>query len=195
VQENCVAHNGSLVPVPGRDILAQAWYQGGISLVDFTDSANPHEIAFFDRGPNSATALVLGGFWSAYWYNGHIYGSEIARGFDVFGLTPSEHMSANEIAAASQVQLAQFNAQHQTRITWAPSFVVARSYLDQLVRADDIGNPLKFQVDAFLARAEQFAASGLTDAAVDQLHEIADKLVAAEHQALRQAILDLADSL
>jgi hypothetical protein len=195
LQENCVAHNGSLVPVPGRDILVQAWYQGGISLMDFTDSANPHEIAFFDRGPISATSLVLGGFWSAYWYNGHIYGSEIARGFDVFGLTPSEHMSPAEIAAASQVHLATFNAQHQTKITWAPSFAVARSYFDQLVRADDIGFPLSLQVDQFLARAEQFAASGRTDAAVSQLHEIADKLVAAEHQTLRQAILDLADTL
>ena len=89
LQENCVAHNASLVPVPGRDILVQAWYQGGISMIDFTDSANPVEIAFFDRGPISATSLVLGGFWAAYWYNGSIFGSEIARGFDVFGLQPS----------------------------------------------------------------------------------------------------------
>ncbi len=194
-QENCVAHNGSLVPVPGRDILSQAWYQGGISLMDFTDSSNPKEIAFFDRGPISATSLVLGGFWSAYWYNGHIYGSEIARGFDVFGLTPSAHMSAAEIAAAAQVQLAQFNPQHQPLIVWAPSFAVARSYYDQLVRADDIGHPLRSQVDKFLARAERFAADGKTDAAVSQLQEIAAKLVAPQHQTLKQAILDLADSL
>ena len=138
LQENCVAHNGSLVPVPGRDILVQAWYQGGISLMDFTDPANPHEIAFFDRGPISATSLVLGGFWSAYWYNGNIYGSEIARGFDVFGLTASPYMSEAEIAAACQVQLPRFNAQHQTKITWAPTFAVARAYYDQLVRADAI---------------------------------------------------------
>jgi len=134
VQENCVAHNGSLVPVPGRDILAQAWYQGGISLVDFTDSANPVEIAFFDRGPISPTSLVLGGFWSAYWYNGEIYGSEIARGLDVFGLLPSEHMSEAEIAAAREVHLDRFNAQHQTRFTWAPSFATARARFDQLAR-------------------------------------------------------------
>ena len=194
-RENCVAHNGSLVPVPGRDILSQAWYQGGISLMDFTDSSNPKEIAFFDRGPISATSLVLGGFWSAYWYNGHIYGSEIARGFDVFGLTPSAHMSASEIAAAGQVQLAQFNPQHQSMIVWAPSFAVARSYYDQLVRAGDIANPLRFQVDQFLARAERFAADGHTDAAVSQLQEIAALLVAPQHQTLKQAILDLADSL
>jgi len=134
IQENCVAHNGSLIPVPGRDIMAQAWYQGGISLVDFTDSANPVEIAFFDRGPISPTSLVLGGFWSAYWYNGHIYGSEIARGFDVFGMLPSEHVSEAEIGAAGEVQLDEFNAQHQTAFTWAPSFNVARARFDQLAR-------------------------------------------------------------
>jgi hypothetical protein len=134
VQENCVAHNGSLVPVPGRDIMAQAWYQGGISLMDFTDSANPTEIAFFDRGPISTTSLVLGGLWSTYWYNGEIYGSEIARGLDVFRLLPSGHLTAAEIAAAREVQLAEFNAQHQPKITWAPSFAVARARFDQLVR-------------------------------------------------------------
>ncbi|MFG2099852.1 LVIVD repeat-containing protein [Micromonospora echinaurantiaca] len=134
LQENCVAHNGSLIPVPGRDILAQAWYQGGISLLDFTDSANPREIGYFDRGPISPTALMLGGFWSAYWYNGQVYGSEIARGFDVFGLRPSEHLTEAEIAAAREVQLPQFNAQLQTRISWAPSFAVARARFDQLLR-------------------------------------------------------------
>ncbi|WBB70020.1 hypothetical protein [Micromonospora sp. WMMD812] len=133
-QENCVAHNGSLIPVPGRDILVQAWYQGGISLMDFTDSAHPKEIAYFDRGPISPTSTVLGGFWSAYWYNGQIYGSEIARGFDVFGLRPSEHLTQAEIAAAREVQLPQFNAQHQTTISWAPSFAVARARFDQLAR-------------------------------------------------------------
>ncbi len=134
VQENCVAHNGSIVPVPGRDIMSQGWYQGGVSLIDFTDSRNPKEIAFFDRGPVSATSLVLGGFWTAYWYNGQIYGSELARGIDVFGLTPSEHVTAAEIGAAREVRLAQFNPQHQPKITWAPSFNVSRARFDQLVR-------------------------------------------------------------
>ena len=133
-RENCVAHNGSLVPVPGRDIMVQAWYQGGISLIDFTDSANPVEIGYFDRGPISPTALVLGGFWSAYWYNGNVFGSEIARGFDVFGLVPSEHLSDAEVAAAGEVQLPEFNAQHQAAFTWAPSFAVARARFDQLAR-------------------------------------------------------------
>jgi hypothetical protein len=134
LQENCVAHNGSLVPVPGRDIMAQAWYQGGISLIDFTDSAHPVEIAFFDRGPISSTSLVLGGFWSAYWYNGSIFGSEIARGFDVFGLLSSQHLSPAEVAATGEVQLAEFNAQHQSAFTWAPSLAVARARFDQLAR-------------------------------------------------------------
>ncbi len=133
-RENCVAHNGSLVPVPGRDILVQAWYQGGISMIDFTDSANPVEIAFFDRGPISPTTLVLGGFWSAYWYNGDVFGSEIARGFDVFGMLPSQHLSEAEVAAAGEVQLAEFNAQHQAAFTWEPSRAVARARFDQLAR-------------------------------------------------------------
>ena len=133
-QENCVAHNGSLIPVPGRDIMVQAWYQGGLSMLDFTDSANPVEIAFFDRGPINATSLVLGGFWSTYWYNGNVFGSEIARGFDVFGLLPSAHLSEAEVAAAGEVEQAEFNAQHQSTFTWEPSLAVARARFDQLAR-------------------------------------------------------------
>ncbi|MBD0322809.1 MAG: hypothetical protein ICV72_05395, partial [Aldersonia sp.] len=138
VNENCVAHNGSVVPVPGRDILVQAWYQGGLSLVDFTDSANPTEIAFFDRGPVSGESLVLAGLWSTYWYNGKVVGTEISRGLDTFGLLESEQMSRDEIAAASQVRLAEFNAQMQTRFTWEPSFEVAGARLDQLERSGDV---------------------------------------------------------
>ncbi|MDG4827312.1 hypothetical protein O7635_36165 [Asanoa sp. WMMD1127] len=134
IQENCVAHNGSLLPVPGRDILVQAWYQGGLSLMDFTDSAHPKEIAFFDRGPVNPAALSLGGFWSAYWHNGQIYGSEIARGFDTFGLKPSTFLSAAEIQAAREVQVAETNPQHQQRITWTPSLATARAKYDQLAR-------------------------------------------------------------
>src|SRR5215217_2303676 len=107
-QENCVAHNGTLVPVPGRDVMSQAWYQGGLSVLDFTDSADPKELAFFDRGPISPTSLVTGGFWSGYWYNGYVYGTEIARGFDAFGLTPTAALTENEIAAASEVQIDKF---------------------------------------------------------------------------------------
>ncbi len=133
-QENCVAHNGSLIPVPGRDIMVQAWYQGGVSVFDFTDSANPVEIAFFDRGPIDAKQLITGGYWSAYWYNGHIYGIEIARGLDIFTLTPSEQLSQNEIDAAVAVRADEFNAQQQLRVTWPATPVVARAYLDQLTR-------------------------------------------------------------
>lgn len=102
--ENCVAHNGSLIPVPGRDLFVQAWYQGGLSISDFTDSAHPREIAYFDRGPVNADHQILGGYWSVYWYQGRIYGTEIARGLDVFELTPSEYLSENEIAAARMAQ-------------------------------------------------------------------------------------------
>jgi len=134
--ENCVAHNGSLIPVPGRDIMVQAWYQGGISIKDFTDPDNPFEIAYFDRGPVDADTLKVAGYWSAYWYNGRIYGSEIARGLDVLRLLPGEHLSEAEIAAAEAVIEQQSNPQTQTRIVWEDTPVVARAYLDQLARGE-----------------------------------------------------------
>jgi hypothetical protein len=133
--ENCVAHNGSLVPVPGRDIEVQAWYQGGISVVDFTDPAHPFEIAYFDRGPIDPNVLVLGGDWSAYWYNGNIYGSEIARGLDVFELTPTQFLTQNEIDAAKAVRVSELNVQNQQKIEWPRQLVVAKAYLDQLSRS------------------------------------------------------------
>lgn len=133
--ENCVAHNGSLIPVPGRDIEVQAWYQGGISIMDFTDADHPKEIAYFDRGPIDANMLVLGGDWSAYWYNGYIYGSEIARGLDVFDLTPTEYLTQNEIDAAKTVQVGELNVQNQQKIVWPAKLVVAKAYLDQLERS------------------------------------------------------------
>ena len=133
--ENCVAHNGSLVPVPGRDIEVQAWYQGGVSVMDFTDGAHPFEIAYFDRGPIDPKMLVLGGDWSAYWYNGNIYSSEIARGLDVFELTPSQFLTQNEIDAAKTVKVSELNVQNQQKIEWPAKLVVARAYLDQLTRS------------------------------------------------------------
>lgn len=138
-QENCVAHNGSLVPVPGRDIMVQGWYQGGISVIDFTDPNHPVEIAFFDRGPMDSTRMYLGGQWSAYWYNGYIYGSEIGRGLDILELVPSEYLSANEIEAARSVRFAQYNVQSQQRFEWPPSFPLARGYIDQLERNKTLG--------------------------------------------------------
>jgi hypothetical protein len=133
--ENCVAHNGSLIPVPGRDIEVQAWYQGGISIMDFTDAAHPFEIAYFDRGPIDPKTLVLGGDWSAYWYNGYIYGSEIARGLDVFELTPTEFLTQNEIDAAKAVRVSELNVQNQQKLEWPARLVVAKAYLDQLSRS------------------------------------------------------------
>jgi hypothetical protein len=133
--ENCVAHNGSLIPVPGRDIEVQAWYQGGVSVMDFTDPAQPFEIAYFDRGPIDPKMLVLGGEWSAYWYNGYIYGSEIARGLDVFELTPSKFLSQNEIDAAKAVRVTELNVQNQQKIEWPAHLVVAKAYVDQLSRS------------------------------------------------------------
>ena len=133
--ENCVAHDGSLVPVPGRDIEVQSWYQGGISVVDFTDAAHPFEIAYFDRGPIDAKNLVLGGDWSAYWYNGNIYGSEIARGLDVFKLVPSKFLTQNEIDAANLVHVDELNVQNQQKIVWPSNLVVAQAYVDQLQRS------------------------------------------------------------
>ncbi len=137
--ENCVAHNGSLVPIPGRDILVQAWYQGGVSLVDFTDTAHPIEIAYFDRGPVDGAKRAMGGQWSSYWYNGYIYGSEIARGVDVFKLVPNKFITQNEIDAANQVHFDELNVQNQPKITWPSNFVVARAYLDQLARSSALG--------------------------------------------------------
>src|SRR6266478_4557314 len=97
--ENCVAHNGSLIPIPGRDVEVQSWYQGGVSIVDFTDIAHPIEIGYFDRGPVDGIKRAMGGQWSTYWYNGYIYGSEIARGVDVFKLVPNKYITQNEIDA------------------------------------------------------------------------------------------------
>ena len=133
--ENCVAHNGSLIPIPGRDIMVQAWYQGGVSVMDFTDADHPQEIAYFDRGPIDPNMLVLGGSWSAYWYNGRIYSSEISRGLDIFELTPSKFLTQNEIDAARSVRVSELNVQNQQKIEWPKNKAAARAYLDQLERA------------------------------------------------------------
>ena len=135
-QENCVAHNGSLIPVPGRDIMVQAWYQGGVSVFDFTDSANAQrDCVLRPRARLEDKELVSGGYWSTYWYNGNIYGAEIARGLDVFRLTPSEHLTQNEIDATTLVRFEEFNSQQRPRVTWPATFVVARAYLNQLTRS------------------------------------------------------------
>jgi hypothetical protein len=163
-QENCVAHNGSLVPVPGRDIMVQAWYQGGLSVFDFTDSAKPVEIAFFDRGPLDEKQLITGGYWSAYWYNGHIYATEIARGLDVLRLRPSEHLSQHELDAATLAYSSEFNAQQQRRSTWPATTVVARAYLDQLTRRNTIDGPRAAELRAALNLADDLRRSRGRDA-------------------------------
>ena len=166
--ENCVAHNGSIVPVPGRDIFVQAWYQGGISVMDFTDSSNPVEIAYFDRGPLDAEELLLGGYWSAYWYRGQIYGTEIFRGLDVFELLPSEFLSENEVAAAALADQGQvFNPQQQFPVTWPAQPVVARAYLDQLERINALDEALADSVDQALGKAaSRLESSGSDGAAI-----------------------------
>jgi len=165
-QENCVAHNGSLVPVPGRDIMVQAWYQGGVSVFDFTDSTHPVEIAFFDRGPIDDKQLITGGYWSAYWYNGHIYGAEIARGIDLFRLMPGDQLSQNEIDAAMLVRSTEFNVQDQMRVAWPSSPVVARAYVDQLTRSKGIHPERAQAVTEALDRADRLR-SGRDKGAAD----------------------------
>jgi hypothetical protein len=175
--ENCVAHNGSLVPVPGRDIMVQAWYQGGISVFDFTDVKNPVEIAYFDRGPYQENQLHLGGHWSAYWYNGNIYGSEIGRGLDVLALTPSEHLTQNELDAAKLVQFERFNPQTQPRFTWPAHFTVARAYIDQLQRNTALQAEAT-RIARDLDRAERLSGAERRDA-LNRLAASIDPLLAA----------------
>ncbi len=179
-QENCVAHNGSLIPVPGRDIMVQAWYQGGLSVFDFTDSTKPIEIAFFDRGPLDAKNLFTAGYWSTYWYNGHVYGTEIARGLDVFKLLPSEYLSENEIEAAGLVRPGVFNAQQQMKVVWPAASSVARAYLDQLTRAHAIKPERAAAIKSALDRA-------------DKVHTPKDKGAAAAGEQLRTLASQVTD--
>ncbi|HEX2331199.1 MAG TPA: hypothetical protein VHN74_20920, partial [Candidatus Angelobacter sp.] len=171
--ENCVAHNGSLIPVPGRDIEVQAWYQGGISIVDFTDPKHPTEIAYFDRGPIDPKMMVLGGDWSAYWYNGHIYASEIARGLDVFELTPSKFLSQNEIDAAKAVRVNELNVQNQQKIEWPANLTVAKAYVDQLARSQALPTDKISALHKAIAGAEK---SHMNNDAVQKLKGMAPAL-------------------
>jgi hypothetical protein len=147
----------------------QAWYQGGVSVFDFTDSANPVEIAFFDRGPLSASSLHLGGFWSAYWYNGHIYGSEMGRGLDVFRLTPSEQLSQNEIDAANLVRFEELNPQTQPKLVWPAHFVIARAYLDQVRRGNRVPADRLTRIAGELDRLERLQDAAARRTGLTQL--------------------------
>jgi hypothetical protein len=194
-QENCVAHNGSIVPVPGRDILVQAWYQGGLSIIDFTDTANPTEIAYYDRGPinfPNPTGLNLGGYWSTYWYNGNVLASEIARGFDSLGLTPSAQMTVNEIAAAQEVEQTQFNAQLQTKIVNAPSFAVTRAYIDQAERDGSLSGQALSEVRKHVDQAEQLAATSANPRSIVAQFDNAARKAGAPDSAVVQALYALA---
>jgi len=210
-QENCVSHNGSLIPVPGRDIMVQGWYQGGVNVIDFTDADRPFEIAFFDRGPVDAPAPTqagdtaaaisrsrgtIAGSWGAYWYNGLIYSSEMARGLDILELTPSEHLSANEIAAAKLVQWAEFNPQSQPKIVWPAAFPVVRSYLDQLVRNQGLAPARTTAIASALDAAEKQSGAArrqsLTRLATQVDADAAGAKDQARVKAMAQAIRDLA---
>jgi hypothetical protein len=196
--ENCVAHNGSLIPIPGRDIMVQGWYQGGISVFDWTDAAHPTEIAFHDRGPVDSTEMASGGSWSAYWYNGVIVSSEIARGLDIFELTPSAFISQNEIDAAKLVRLDYFNTQDQPKIVWPASFVVARAYLDQLARSNGLMPARVSVLMNELARAETLSGLERRDALMQLAAQLDSDAPGAADQArvrtLARTVRDLADA-
>jgi hypothetical protein len=194
--ENCVAHNGSLIPVPGRDIEVQAWYQGGVSVMDFTDAAHPFELAYFDRGPIDPKVLVLGGEWSAYWYNGYIYGSEIARGLDVFELTPTKFLTQNEIDAAKSVQVSELNVQNQQKLEWPAKLVVAKAYVDQLSRSQALAPD---KIEALQKAIQNAEGSHMSKAAVAKLKHMAPSLEkdagAAKSQADSKRLRALAEIL
>jgi hypothetical protein len=196
-EENCVAHNGSLVPVPGRDIMVQAWYQGGTSVIDFTDSANPTEIAFFDRGPINPAALSLAGFWSTYWHNGFVYGSEIGRGFDSFDLTTSEYVNDVELAAAKQVVVDETNVQAQERIEWPASFTTVRAWQSAANRQGELNRAEQRVVTVLVDRAEKLSDRRVTRKAAAALLTAAAGVVddSTVEQGLSEALLDLAAEL
>jgi hypothetical protein len=172
--ENCVAHNGSLIPIPGRDVMVQAWYQGGISVFDWTDAGNPVEIAFHDRGPVDSTEMQMGGSWSVYWYNGVIVSSEIARGLDIFELTPSAFLSKNEIDAATSVKLDYLNTQGQPMFVWPPTFALARAFVDQLERSQGLSADRIAAVRRQLTDAERASGSARSQALNTLATELGD---------------------
>jgi len=211
-QENCVSHNGSLIPVPGRDIMVQGWYQGGVDVIDFTDPDRPFEIAYFDRGPvdapPAATAAsdgavsrqrgTIGGSWGAYWYNGYIYSSEMARGLDILELVPSEHLSANEIEAAKLVRMEEFNPQSQPRIVWPAAFPVIRSYLDQLVRGNGLDASRTTAIAQALDAAERQTGvrrrAALTMLGAELQADVRTARDAARVRAMAAAVRDLVEA-
>ena len=193
--ENCVAHNGSLIPVPGRDIMVQSWYQGGVSMFDWTDAAHPKEIAYFDRGPVDSTQMGNAGTWSAYWYNGYIYSSEIGRGLDVLELAPSGLLSANELAAAKLVHFDYFNTQDQPKVTWPASFVVARAYVDQLERSNGLPAARLTAVRQSLSQAEKASGQARRDALTQLATSLGQDASMSSDRAKVQKLVDVVTQL
>jgi hypothetical protein len=197
-EENCVAHNGSLIPIPGRDVMVQAWYQGGLSVFDWTDPKHPKEIAFFDRGPVDSTEMKSGGYWSTYWYNGVIVGSEISRGLDIFELEPSGFLTQNELEAAKSVKLAYFNVQGQPKFTWPATYSLARAYLDQLERSNGMDMAKIADVRGELAKAEQSSGTKqqqeLTQLVTRLESDVTGARDAEKAQALANTVKQLANS-
>jgi hypothetical protein len=194
-QENCVAHNGSLIPIPGRDVMVQAFYQGGITVFDWTDVSHPQEIAFFDRGPVDANRMVGGGMWSAYWYNGVIVGSEISRGLDILELLPSGLITQNELDAARTVHFDSYNTQDQQKFVWPPSFPLAKAYVDQLERSKGLSDgKIKSSREA-LAAAEkatgQQRRTALTQLATQLTADVAGSTDQLKMKLLVAAVSDL----
>ncbi len=194
-EENCVAHNGSLIPVPGRDIMIQGWYQGGISLIDWTDPANPVEIAYHDRGPINPDRMVMGGSWSVYWYNGLIVNSEIARGLDIFELVPSDILTRNEIDAANSVRLTQLNSQGQPVFEWPATFALAKAYLDQLERWHGMTAPQIASARAALAAADSASGSARRDALRSLAGTLSGQAAGAQDSAKVEKLIDTVQRL
>jgi hypothetical protein len=194
-EENCVAHNGSLIPIPGRDVMVQAWYQGGISVFDWTDPGSPVEIGFHDRGPVDPTRMRMGGSWSVYWYNGVIVSSEIARGLDIFELTPSALLSQNEIDAAKSVRLDYLNAQGQPQFVWPATFALAGAYLDQLERSGGLPasriESTRRELDAAERASEAPRREALTRIAGELSGEVGGSSDAAKLQMLSATVREL----
>ena len=193
--ENCVAHNGSLLPIPGREVMVQGWYQGGISVFDWTDTSKPKEIAYFDRGPVDSTRMISGGSWSVYWYNGLIVSSEIARGLDIYELLPSGLISQNEIDAAKTVQWDYLNAQEQRKIVWPPSFAKARAFLDQLERDNGLAAASISSARSELASAEKLSGQQRQQALQKLASQLSKDASAAAGQAKVKMLTDAVTEL
>jgi hypothetical protein len=196
--ENCVAHNGSMIPIPGREVMVQAWYQGGISVFDWTDPAKPFEVAYHDRGPLNGERMQSAGSWSVYWYNGLMISSEIARGLDIFELLPGGLLSQNEIDAAKTVKFDYFNTQEQQKFVWPPSFALARAFVDQLERSRGLSAARITAVRAALTSAEglsgQARRTALTQLATSINADVARSSDQAKVRMLATATTDLANA-